>query len=636
MSVSSQIAVRDAASQKLERIAARYAKLERAARAADTATSTAGVSTAASYDIAGESIRSAGTGVDNFNRQQEDATAQASLLQRAWSGIGGYVKAAAAALGLTKVVGLSDSITGTRARLDLIVDDGGSVAELDKKIYASAMRSRALYTDTAATVSKLGLLAGDAFSGNDEMIAFSELMNKNFVIGGASTQEQSSAMYQLTQAMASGRLQGDEYRSIIENAPLLASAIEDYMKNVQKAKGTMKDWASDGLLTAGVIKAALFSTADEVESRFEKMPLTWAQVGNMAANIGIKALDPLLTAINWLANNISIIGPIVLGVGAAFLVFQVAAHWTQIAAAAAGAYRVVLDILQFGYAALTGQTYVATAATSKFMGTLLASPITWVVMGVMLLVAALYAGVAAYNKLTGSSVSATGIICGAASVMGAFVLNNSIIPMQRGFASFANFVGNVFNDPVAATKILFYDMALTVLGYIQNIVSGIEGLINKIPGMNVDLTSGIDGLYNRVNKASQTVKDQSGWVEYVKTWDYIDYGSAAQAGYDFGEKIKDKISGAFGITSSDIDWDAIQSNIKDIKTNTDEVNIADEDLQFLRDVAEMRYVQNFVTLTPTVAMQASISEKVDVKEVVNQIDKMLTEEIASSAEGVFV
>ena len=157
----------------------------------------------------------------------------------AWSRVGGYVKSAAAAFGVSKLAGLSDTVAGNRARLELIVDDGGSVKELENKIFASAMRSRATFSDTVSTVSKLGLLAGDAFTGNDEMIAFAELMNKNFVIGGASQTEQASAMYQLTQAMASGRLQGDEYRSIIENAPLLANAIEDYMVKVQGAKGCL-------------------------------------------------------------------------------------------------------------------------------------------------------------------------------------------------------------------------------------------------------------------------------------------------------------------------------------------------------------------------------------------------------------
>lgn len=168
---------------------------------------------------------------------------------------------------------------------------------------ASAQRSRAAYRDTAATIAKLGLNAGDAFSGNDEMIRFTELMNKNFVIGGASAQEQTAAMSQLTQAMSSGRLQGDEYRSIIENAPLLAGAIEAYMRNVQGAEGSMKDWASEGLLTASVTKNALFSSADEVEARFGDMPKTWGQIWNEFSNQALEAFRPVLDRIYEIGNS---------------------------------------------------------------------------------------------------------------------------------------------------------------------------------------------------------------------------------------------------------------------------------------------------------------------------------------------
>lgn len=133
-------------------------------------------------------------------------------------------------------------------------------------------------------------------------------------------------MYQLTQAMSSGRLQGDEYRSIIENAPLLASAIEDYMRNVQGAEGAMKDWAAEGLLTADVIKAALFTTADEVEARFNSMPMTWGQVWTQMGNVALKVLDPVLTGINWLANNISIIAPLVLGRGGGRCLYRKPGH----------------------------------------------------------------------------------------------------------------------------------------------------------------------------------------------------------------------------------------------------------------------------------------------------------------------
>lgn len=637
MSVSSQITVRDAASRRLERIADRYARVERAARAADTATNAAGRNTAEYFDRASRSVQNAADNVNDFSRRQQDAERQASMIGDVWQRIKGYIGAAGAAFGLSKLEGLSDTLAGNKARLELIVDDGGSVDELNKKIYASAMRARASYTDTAATISKLGLLAGDAFNSNDEMIAFTELMNKNFTIGGASTQEQSSAMYQLTQAMASGRLQGDEYRSIIENAPLLAKAIEDYMRNVQGAEGAMKDWSSEGLLTADVIKAALFSTADEVETRFARIPMTWGQVWTMASNIAIRALNPLLSAINWLANNISVIGPVVLGLGTAFLVFQVAAHWTQIASAAMGIYNGLVNFLTIGYGVLTGSTAAASAAQFTYNSALLASPVTWVVMMLAVLVAALYAGVAAYNKFTGAGVSATGILVGALAVLGAFALNSTIVPMQNGFAMFANFLGNLFNDPVAAVKVLFYDMALTVLGYITNMASGIETLINKIPGVTVDLTSGLDSFYAKLESAQKKVKDEAGWVEYVKKMDYIDYSKAAGAGYRFGEGLADKVAGVFS-GSDYAGLGDIAGGVSDIAANTgkiaDEVHIADEDLQFFRDVAEMRYIQNFVQLTPTVSMSASISEKVDVNGVIQKIEQVLKEEIAESAEVV--
>lgn len=637
MSVSSQITVRDAASRRLERIADRYARVERAARAADRATNDAGRNTAEYYDRASRSVRNAADNVDDFSRRQQDAERQASMIGDVWRRIKGYIGAAGAAFSLSKLVGLSDTLAGNKARLELIVDDGGSVDELNKKIYASAMRARAFYTDTAATISKLGLLAGDAFNSNDEMIAFTELMNKNFTIGGASTQEQSSAMYQLTQAMASGRLQGDEYRSIIENAPLLAKAIEDYMRNVQGAEGAMKDWSSEGLLTADVIKAALFSTADEVEERFAKMPMKWGQVWTMASNIAIRALNPLLSAINWVANNISVIGPAVLGLGAAFLVFQVAAHWTQIATAAIGVYNGLVNFLSIGYGVLTGNTAAAAAAQFTYNSALLANPITWVVMLLAVLVAALYAGVAAYNKFTGAGVSATGILVGALGVLGAFALNSTIVPMQNGFAMFANFLGNLFNDPVAAVKVLFYDMALTVLGYISKMASGIESVINKIPGVTVDITSGLDSFYAKLESAQQKVKDKSGWVEYVQKMDFVDYSKAASAGYRFGAGLVDKVTGMFS-GSDYAGLSDIAGGVSDIAANTgkiaDEVHIADEDLQFFRDVAEMRYIQNFVTLTPTVSMNASISEMVDVNGVVREIEQVLKSEIAESAEVV--
>ncbi len=206
-----------------------------------------------------------------------------------------------------KLVELSDIMTSSKARLSLIVDDGGSVEELQQKIFNSAQNARGVYTDTMATIAKLGITAENAFSSNDELIKFTELVNKNFVVGGATSSEQNSAMLQLSQAMSAGVLQGDEYRTIRESAPLLYKSIEDYMRNVKKAQGSMKDWASEGLLTADVIKAAVFNSAEEVEMRFSQMPWTWSQVWTTMKNQAIIALEPVLSIISNAANNPKVI-----------------------------------------------------------------------------------------------------------------------------------------------------------------------------------------------------------------------------------------------------------------------------------------------------------------------------------------
>ena len=247
-----------------------------------------------------ESINQSNQAQQGFNRSLRSGANAAGNL---WNKIKGVAVAAGGLMGAKQVGGLSDQLTGSKARLNLMVDDGGSVEALEKKIMASANRARTYYMDTVPSVTKLGLLAGKAFNNNDEIIRFSELMNKNFIISGASTSEQTNAMYQLSQAMASGRLQGDEYRSIIENAPLLAQSIEDYMRNVVKAEGTMKDWASESLLTADVIKNALFSSADEIEERFAKMPMTGAQIWAQIKNAATEAFQPVSEQWNQLLNS---------------------------------------------------------------------------------------------------------------------------------------------------------------------------------------------------------------------------------------------------------------------------------------------------------------------------------------------
>lgn len=533
--------------------------------------------------------------------------------------------------GAAATFNLSDTISQTSARLDSM---GDRFSVTMNQVYESAQRSRGALTDTANMVAKLGNLAGEAFGNSQELVDFAEQLNKQIVLSGASTAAADAAMLQLTQAMSSGVLRGEELNSILEQTPTIAKTIAEYMG---VTTGTMREMASEGQITATVVKNALLGAADEVNAKFEKMTMTWAQVWTSFQNTAIIKLQPVLNGINWLANNLQIIGPLVMGAAGAFAVFQVAAHWTTIATTATAAYHFVVNLLTIGYGVLTGSAGAASAAVFTFNSALLASPVTWVVMGVMLLVGALYAGVAAYNKLTESSVSATGIITGAALSLVAFIINGTIVPIYNGFASLANFLYNVFTDPVAAVKALFLDMVTTALGYVSNLAHGIEGLINAIPGVEVNITSGIDGIYNRVKSASQSVKDEAGLKEYLKHTDGFDLSAAYSAGYNWGSNL---FSGA-GETYAAGNYDDIPTfdQISGIAESVDgiqkAVEMTDEDLQSLVDIAERRYVNN-INLTSqapviNVTGQNTGNTPADRQNLANALRDILVQQVAAGS-----
>lgn len=593
------------------------------------------------FDTIEENIRNANNEQQNFNNSirggSNSANGLLSIIKKVAIAAGGIA-------GINKVLNISDELASTKARLNLLVDDGGSVAELEKKIMASAQRSRASYLTTAKAISQMGLMAGDAFANNDELIAFTETLNKAFVNVGADTQQIEAATLQLTQAMASGVLRGEELNSVFENAQPVIQAIADYLG---EPIGKIRTLAAEGKITADIVKNSLLMAADDINAKFESMPMTWGQVFTKASNIALQVIQPLLNGINWLANNISIIGPAVLALAGAFAVFQIAAHWTEIAAAATAIYHGVVNFLSIGFGILTGNTAAASAAVFTFNSALLANPIVWVVMLIMILIGALYAAVAAVNKFKGTTISATGIIAGAFAVLGAFLINTFIVPAQNGFARFANFIGNVFNNPIAAVEVAFYDMFLTVFGYISKLAHAIENVINKIPGVTVDITSGLDNFYAGIEKAQQKVKDESGWVEYVKKMDFIDYSDAASAGYKFGQGIDDKVSGFFGGGLDSIDafnmgnaWDGIYGNTADTAANTaataDALDIAEEDLAYLRDIAEREAINRFTTAEIKVEQhnENHISKDADLDGIMDAWANDFAEKLEVSEEGV--
>jgi len=556
-----------------------------------------------------------------------------------------------ASVGLKKLIELSDQMTSTTARLNFIVDDGSSVEALEAKIMASAQRSRAAYLDTASAIASMGANAGAAFTSNDELIAFMEQVNKQFVIGGASAQGQAAAMLQLTQAMAAGALRGEELNSILENAPGIARAIEQYMGI---AEGSIKSYAEKGAVSATVVKNALLSIADETNAKFNGMAMTWGQVWTQMGNIALKVTQPLLTAINWLANNLSVIGPILLGLGTAFLVFQVAAHWTQIAAVATAAYHAVVNLLSIGFGVLTGNTAAASAAVFTFNSALLASPITWIIMLIAVVIGLLYGVVAIINKVTGSSISATGLICGAIAVAGAFI-GNTVIGLLNALIQYiwaifvAPFLGivewilnvcnggfNSFGDAVA-------NLIGQIIGWFLNLGKVVTTIIDAIFGTN--WTAGLESLQSSVtawgkNENAITLDKNAPTIDYR-----FEYGDAWAAGNDFGKGIDAKIGGMFNTgglgDSSGFDLGDIAAYTGETADNTgktaDALAVTEEQLEYLRDIAERDAINRFTTAEVKIDMTGMtnrIDGSADLDGVISQLTEGFTEALVTAAEGV--
>ena len=488
------------------------------------------------FDTIEENIRNANNEQQNFNNSirggSNSANGLLSIIKKVAIAAGGIA-------GINKVLNISDELASTKARLNLLVDDGGSVEALEQKIMASAQRSRSAYFDTASAVAKLGLNAGNAFGGNmDQVIAFMEQVNKQFVIGGATAQEQSNAMIQLTQAMAAGALRGEELNSILDGAPGIARAIEKYMGI---AEGSIKTVAQEGKVTAEVVKNAMFAMADETNAKFDSMPKTWAQIWVDMKNQALSMFAPILTKINQIGNstkfqkvttglinglaavanvassaldiliaiasvfvdNWGIIQPLVLGIAAAMLLYNgyliannaiTAISNAQKGLAAVQAYKAAVanTTLAATEKAEAMAKASATAAQYGFNAALLACPLTWILLIIIAVIAAIYMIVAAINKLTGSTISATGIICGVVAVAGAFVLNCAI---------------GVLNAIIQAIWTIFVAPFLGIVEWILNVCNGgfnsfgdaVANLIGQIIGRFLNLgkvvTTIIDAIF---------------------------------------------------------------------------------------------------------------------------------------------
>ena len=569
----------------------------------------------------------------------------------------GLVGAYASLQGVQKLINLSDEYVQTNARLNMINDGLQTTDELQDKIFASAQRSRAAYTATADAVAKLSLNAKDAFSSNDETIQFAENLNKLFAIAGTEQAAISSATLQLTQALGSGVLRGEEFNAVFEAAPNIMQTVADYM-NVPI--GQLRSMAQEGQITADVVKNALLSSTNEINAQFESMPMTWNQVWTGVMNELYVASQPILELISLLAQNWSVLEPIVLGLATAIGLYTAALITYN-------TVKGVSALLESVHAASqmmsTGATFAATAAQYGFNAALLACPLTWILLIIIAVIAIIYAVIAAINKIQGTTVSATGVIVGALTAAVAFIWNlflglldlvlGVINGMVNPWIAFANFFGNLFNDPIGSIIHLFGDMADRILGILESIAKAIDKvfgskLAGAVQGWRSGLNSKVEGLANKYGNGSyEKIANElnlSSESLGLKRWSYTD---AYNTGYSWGEGAEESISNMFGggFDTSDIlgggyDASQIPSYVADTAGNTgsmaDSMEITSEDLKYLRDIAETEVVNRFTTAEIKVEMtnNNNVSSDMDLDGMVDYLANGVNEAMEKAAEGV--
>ena len=621
-----------------------------------------------------QEIKNASDQQQRFNNDVRNGQTAASGLQNKFMKIAGTI---GTLIGGKKLIGLSDEMIQIRARIDLMNDGLQTTDELQNKIFASAQRGRASYAATASSIATLGTQARDAFSGNDELIAFMEQINKTMVIAGTSATGAESTMYNLTQALATGVLRGQDLNAVMSNAQPIVQNIADYL---DVPVGKIRDMAAQGQITADIIKLAMFAAADETNAKFESMPKTIGQIWTSIKNRAIKDLDPVLIKINEIANseqfqtftnnavksiaivssvllgvfniitgiynffadNWSLIAPIVWGIVGAMVAYNVV---SLITSGIIAAQAFVTTIKAIAIAADTKATFIATAAQHGLNAALYACPLTWIIGLIIALIAAFYGAIAIVNHFAGTSISATGAIFGAFSVLGAFLWNvflgflDLVLGIINGlvnpFIRFANFLGS----PISSIIYMFQSMADQTLMILEKIASA----MGFVFGSNMAETVGDwrSGLKQMADNAVKQYAPDENYQQIISELDLSAeslglkrwaYGDAWNFGYTAGENLDFKFGGIF---------DDLLEGINNIDYNTGSMSktldASDEELKYLRDLAEQEVVNRFTTAEIKVDMGGvvnQISKDTDVNAVITYLEEKLYETMESAAEGV--
>jgi len=639
-----------------------------------------------------------------FNQEISAGTQQANELTNT-------IKRAVAAYisiqSVGKALNISDELVQTTSRLNMMNDGVQTTAELVNMVYAAAQDARGSFSQMADVVARFGNNAKDAFSSSEEVVAFADLIQKQMTIAGASTQEAANAELQLSQALGSGVLRGDELNSIFEQAPNLIQNIADYL---DVPIGKIREMAADGELSADVVKAAIFSAADDINSKFNEMPMTWGQMWQSMQNTALIAFQPVLQRLNDLANseafqtfiqgaieamatlanillnifelvgtvggfiadNWSVISPIIYGVIAALAVYAAylgIVKGIEIASAAATAIHSVAMSAKIGVmAALTGQTMAATAAQMGYNGALYACPVVWIIVLIIALIAVIMAVCSAIAKMTGIANSGFGVITGGVNVVIQFFKNlgltvaNIALGIGNAIAALASNMMTAFHNAICSVQSWFYNLLSTALSVIEGICSA----LNKLPFVEFDysgISSAADDYAAKASEAAGNKEDyqsiSDAFNEGFTTFDAFQDGWASDAfnaGAAWGDGVADKVSNfslsdVFGQTdipnvgdytsgfSDAIANSGVGDSIGNIDDNTgkikDSLEVSEDELKYLRDIAEQESINRFTTAEVTINQtnNNNVSSDTDLDGFITALDDAMGEAIESITEG---
>lgn len=634
-----------------------------------------------------------------FNQEISAGTQQANELTNT-------IKRAVAAYisiqSVGKALNISDELVQTTSRLNMMNDGVQTTAELVNMVYAAAQDARGSFGQMADVVARFGNNAKDAFSSSEEVVAFADLIQKQMTIAGASTQEAANAELQLSQALGSGVLRGDELNSIFEQAPNLIQNIADYL---DVPIGKIREMAADGELSADVVKAAIFSAADDINSKFNEMPMTWGQIWQSMQNTALIAFQPVLQRLNDLANseafqtfiqgaieamatlanillnvfdlavsigtfigdNWSIIAPIVYGIVAALTAYIAI---SAIVAAINGVMAMAEGVKAAAQMMATGATFAETAAQQGLNAALMACPLTWIIMLILALIVVIFAVCNAIAKMTGIANSGFGVITGGVNVVIQFFKNlgltvaNIALGIGNAIAALASNMMTAFHNAICSVQSWFYNLLSTALSVIEGICSA----LNKLPFVEFDysgISSAADDYAAKASEAAGNKEDyqsiSDAFNEGFTTFDAFQDGWASDAfnaGAAWGDGIADKVSNfslsdVFGQTdipnvgdytsgfNDAIANSGVGDSIGNIDDNTgkikDSLDVTEEDLKYLRDIAEQEAINRFTTAEINVdmsGMQNTVNSGDDIDGFMTKLTDSVNEAVDNMTEGV--